>query len=195
MNNSNNNEIDLVRKNRAYKDKLLLIDIISNTDKIQAEIVGTTGNIYDIEIKDNITCNCPDYKTRNRYCKHIYFVIERILKLQSDAPINYNDVKQIIDNKLNLDDKITASNTIKSVYFSIKNKPNKIITQRNEQDDLCPICLDLLNDGDELDYCKYSCGKSVHKNCFTIWSTKKSDICVYCRTKWSIPTYINVINK
>ena len=50
--------------------------------------------------------------------------------------------------------------------------------------DLCPICLDDLENGTELDYCKYSCGKPIHTICFKMWAKKKSKTCVFCRENW-----------
>ena len=42
----------------------------------------------------------------------------------------------------------------------------------------CPICLETMTDTDNVIYCKYSCGKSIHKSC---WNTYNKKNCVYCR--------------
>ena len=44
--------------------------------------------------------------------------------------------------------------------------------------------MDPLENGKELDYCKYSCGKTIHKKCFTMWEKSKGGICVLCRGQW-----------
>ncbi len=46
--------------------------------------------------------------------------------------------------------------------------------------------MDELQTEEELDYCKYGCGKSIHKNCFVMWTKKNLGNCVYCRTDWII---------
>ena len=153
----------LLRKNRGKTQNLFLIEIKVNNEEYKKEfiIMGSTGNIYNVIIKEKPTCTCPDYKTRNKRCKHIYFVLIRVMK-----------IKNKLDNK------------------------NEII--KKDINDLCPICLDDLENGEELDYCKFSCGKSIHKNCYFMWCKTKQDTCVYCRAKWSKNeingVYINVKN-
>jgi hypothetical protein len=70
--------------------------------------------------------------------------------------------------------------------------------KRQSTNDICPICLDNLEDGDinDLDYCKYGCGKSIHKNCFNMWSKKNQRTCVFCRAKWEkeVPRNNNIEN-
>ncbi len=68
---------------------------------------------------------------------------------------------------------------------------------KKSEDDLCPICLDDLTNGDDLDYCKYSCGKHIHLDCFNMWSKQKGSTCVFCRAKWTADTpvvgaYVNL---
>ena len=63
-----------------------------------------------------------------------------------------------------------------------------------ETNDLCPICLDELENGDQLDYCKYSCGKSIHVVCFGMWCKKNTPKCIYCKCNWNkqIGEYVNL---
>ena len=61
---------------------------------------------------------------------------------------------------------------------------------------MCPICLDDLNNGEELDNCKYSCGKAIHIECYKLWSNKKEKKCIFCKTDWekkSKSDYINLL--
>jgi hypothetical protein len=51
--------------------------------------------------------------------------------------------------------------------------------------DLCPICLDNLDNSEPLDYCKYSCGKAIHSECFKMWSKKFNNKCLYCKKPWN----------
>jgi hypothetical protein len=79
----------------------------------------------------------------------------------------------IIDkyNKLKLDNKISQGT-----------KDNYVV--QKDVDDLCPICLDDLTNGDELDYCKFSCGKQIHKLCYEMWTKKNKAQCVFCKKNW-----------
>ena len=38
--------------------------------------------------------------------------------------------------------------------------------------------------GKDLDYCRYSCGKTIHSKCFSMWERTKGSICVFCRANW-----------
>jgi hypothetical protein len=89
------------------------------------------------------------------------------------------------------------------------------VAQREiDQDDTCPICCDDLlpagssslivpgaggssassdddfNANNSLVFCKYSCGKSLHKKCFDMWqkhqnlSNHTALKCVSCRELW-----------
>jgi len=74
------------------------------------------------------------------------------------------------------------------------------VNQRIKEDDICPICLDKINNGKELDYCKYSCGLTLHKKCFEMWEKRNKGICVFCRANWYPDKkkknylYVNLIN-
>ena len=63
---------------------------------------------------------------------------------------------------------------------------NENVIQQKEidKDDDCPICLEKLLNDEEIVYCKYSCGKSIHKICMNKWIKIKGPICVYCRGNW-----------
>jgi len=48
--------------------------------------------------------------------------------------------------------------------------------------ELCAICMDTMEEHDDLIWCQTTCGQSVHLNCFACWSTHRdTKACVYCR--------------
>ncbi len=63
--------------------------------------------------------------------------------------------------------------------------PRVEVPRKAIDNDDCPICLENMNAEDDLSYCRYSCGKSLHTICFNEY-TQNSDttICVYCRATW-----------
>ena len=71
-------------------------------------------------------------------------------------------------------------------------------TVKQREQELCPICLDKINNGEELDYCKRSCGNPIHVDCFKMWTKHHPAKCVYCNANWTIPTitqkYINLMS-
>lgn len=183
-----------LRKSRCFEQKIFLIETLPITDEFERSyiIMGSTGNIYTVKINSQPSCNCPDFLTRNNRCKHIYFILLRIMRIKNPDIPTYSNL-ELIDMFLNIPDIVNtllAKPEIKNKYTELKSSP---INPKQKTDDLCPICLDDLVNGEELDFCKYSCGKSVHKNCFKIWSKiKPVPICVFCQKNWEKIKYLNL---
>ncbi len=173
------------RKQKSLVQKLFYIDRPEINTFL---IMGTTKNVYHITINDTPSCTCPDYVTRNNRCKHIYFVLMRVLKQENADKIKFSE--QDVDKMLNVQlylDKLIVDDDAKEKYDFIKNQK---ITAKSS-DDLCPICLDDLINGDNIIYCKAKCGKCVHEECFKMWCHKNIPKCVYCSSPWNV-TYINL---
>jgi hypothetical protein len=49
-------------------------------------VLGATGNVYDVVISKNPKCSCPD-AAKGNICKHRFFVMLRVLKLDQHDPI------------------------------------------------------------------------------------------------------------
>ena len=72
------------RKERGQTQKIFLVACHGNTEYERSyDVMGTTGNVYTVRVKTIPECSCPDYQTRNRRCKHIYFVLLRIMELSN----------------------------------------------------------------------------------------------------------------
>jgi len=74
------------------------------------------------------------------------------------------------------------------LYNNYKNKKtnsNQSSVEQRSTDNECPVCLDELENGIELVYCKSSCGNSIHKLCFEMWDKAQYETrCVFCRAVW-----------
>jgi hypothetical protein len=106
------------------------------------------------------------------------------------------DVKSFTNTELsNMFDSIPAITQQLCISNDLKQKYEQSINGDNDDkddtinmkdtDDLCPICLDDLNNGDELDYCKSSCQRAIHKECFSMWIRFKPKNCIYCMKPWN----------
>lgn len=97
----------------------------------------------------------------------------------------FNNVSTVMNN-------LFINPILKKTYDTLKeqckiNENGKYVSEniaQRDTDDLCPVCLDELQNGDELDYCKYSCGKHIHKTCFQMWTKQHPANCVFCRHSW-----------
>lgn len=196
-----------IRKHRGLKQKLYLIELSdSDVDKKKLSkkfiIMGSTGNVYQVCIKNTPTCTCPDYKLRKKRCKHIYFVLIRIMNVSK----NNEDIMKFTDADLlhmfSSIPKITKTlyidNSLKEIYKKKTNK-NLNLIQMKSIEDLCLVCLDELDNGEELDYCKYSCGKPIHKDCYNMWfkaaqNRTKQKKCLFCQKPWDNDNETDYIN-
>ena len=193
------------RKFRGLTQPLYIVEYYKVTNPIirKYDVMGSTGNVYNVTIKQKPLCSCPDFQTRRIRCKHIYFILIKVMKIYR----HMEDIKkftksQLLDLFKNIP-KITTSLMItdeqKETYDKYKkiDKKQSIIIKQKPVTDICPICLDDLDNKEELDYCKYSCGNNVHKQCINMW-LKNKKTCIYCRQPWTLELmdnsdYINLL--
>lgn len=182
-----------IRKERGKTQQLYLIERKNDLTYI---IMGSTGNVYEVEIQKVPTCSCPDYKQRKRRCKHIYFVLLRIMKVKNEDQKEYSDsdLIQMIKNIPEITKNLILNKKVAEEYKKLDSKTG--LVEKKTDDDMCPICLDDLDNGQTVDYCKYSCGKPVHEECFSMWSKKSpTSKCLFCTQPWikqDVNTYVNV---
>mgnify|MGYP000990748254 CR=1 FL=1 len=186
------------RKNRGIVQKLYLVEILEASDDLKREyiVMGSTGNVYRVEISETPTCTCPDYVQRKCRCKHIYFILLRIMKISKEMEdkqkYSNDELVTMFQNIPNITNNLIVGENIKKIYIKKKN-PELL---KKSKDDLCPICIDDLENGEDLDFCKGSCGKYIHVECFSMWCKSRGiKTCVYCRANWIKESdYINLTN-
>ena len=181
------------RKNRGLTQTLFLIEVIPTEDENEKKfaVMGTTGNIYDVTISTYLECTCPDFVHRGKRCKHIYFILIKVMKFDKNSKklkFNEEDLQKLFINIPNITSNLIVDRSIKDKYDKFFHKhittSEEIIVKIQAIDDICPICMEDLKDGNSLDYCKYSCGKSIHELCFSMWCKKNTASCVFCRQSW-----------
>jgi len=171
------------RIERCYTDNIYLIESLPPDPDDETTrkfvIMGHSGNVYNVTISNYPHCTCPDYYSRGNRCKHIYFVLIRIMDISNYTDSSYED-----------DELIEMFNNIppisQNLMYQGSGIPNggKEVDQKFEKGDICPICLDPLENGKDLDFCRYSCGKTIHSKCFSMWEKAKGSVCVFCRAQW-----------
>lgn len=192
--------MSVLRKERGRTQNIFLIETIINENNKERNymIMGSTGNVYKVTIKEIPECTCPDFQTRNRRCKHIYFVLIRIMKTTNEDKDIYTnlELELMFTNIPTITNNLIIGDNSKKKYEQLKNELGNNTTEIEKKglDDVCPVCLDDLTDGNELDFCKYSCGRSIHKLCFSMWCKKNTAKCVYCNSDWNKKNDIKYIN-
>ena len=151
------------RIERCFTDNLYLVESIpqnSNEEKKRIYLImGSTGNVYSVVITNKPTCTCPDFKQRKKRCKHIYFVLIRIMKVENpiikkftneNLDEMFNNIPLITNNlivdKSKRDKFHEITNNIKSNNSKeINSKTDNKVKQRLNDNDICPICLELFD--------------------------------------------------
>lgn len=79
------NPMSEIRKKRALTQKITVLETIysANHDYRAYLIEGTTGNQYDVAIRANPWCSCMDFELHKTRCKHIYYVLLKVLKAKN----------------------------------------------------------------------------------------------------------------
>lgn len=165
-------------------------------------VLGATGNVYKVNVCRHPSCTCPDF-ARGNLCKHILFVMLRVLKLPTTDPLVWqralltDEVNDVLGGRRSegADPSCLADERVRLRYQQLTGAvpvdaagSSQGPVQRPVEGD-CPICFDELKPtGEALSWC-CACGNSVHKVCFTRWETSKRSAgqvvsCVYCRAPW-----------
>lgn len=185
------------RLDRAFKQRIYLM----NAEHIEVDntfdylVMGASGKPYHVGMGENsnIFCSCPDHTSNHKLCKHLLFLLIRVLRLSKDVVYKSYFLKngflctpKTIEKCL----EFATSKQCKNLIGLIEEYDyDGYVTQREiEEDDDCPICFETLYatkaTKETVIYCKSTCGKSVHRTCFMKWANHKSSTCVYCKADW-----------
>lgn len=168
-------------------DRYALIDFVDDDKKIQFVLSSVThSRKTKINFKKNkeVNCSCFDWRIRckkyNISCKHIFYVLDRILKININTVqknvLKFDKLFKTALEKLNLDHLKKRES-----QFAVKTK--KEVTK----EDLCLICFsDYMYDTPEEFKEKVLecpvCTNYVHKDCMMCWlRNSDNQNCIYCR--------------
>ena len=174
------------RITRALTQRIYLIpeESIGRETEFFFKVMGNTDNVYDVTITESeISCSCPDCSKYRNFCKHIIFVLIRVIGLQRgqlfeielDAP-----TRVCTESCAHYFERVSRATEYLKNFEKEKRKPI-------EDDDECPICYESFfeTQNEKTVWCKEGCGKSIHEACFNKWAKQKiSATCVWCRAKW-----------
>jgi len=192
------------RIDRALTQRLYLIEAkpTENCDSLDASttfaVLGSTGNVYSVKISRRASCSCPDY-VRSYLCKHILFVLLKVLRVDDASPVIYQnawlstEVKELMTGWTERQNGILANDRVRERYAELSTNPNDekededgaVKRKSVEEEPDCAICFDPLGK-EELTYCKVACGTNFHKACIERWATSGYHglTCPNCRSPW-----------
>ena len=201
-----------MRISRALHQRLYLIEgKTSDNGGAQFAVLGSTGNVYDVTIANTANCDCPDHG-RSYLCKHILFVLLKVLRVDADSPLVYQSAwlsSELATMLAGWTERqrgrdVLANDLVLQKYAEMKNPEGKRSAEDDGNDEGCrkqvdpdtdcPICFDVLG-SEELTYCRVACGTNFHKSCMERWGSTsgyygsaKRLTCPNCRSPWEDPT-------
>ncbi len=128
------------------------------------------------DLKMSARCTCPDFTSRHRTCKHIYFVLYRVLYRISDRllkKLNYGDFEEPTRKKKAKKTRLEVEDTYCCICYED--------FEKGEIDKLIEIDPEQSNTTSDLDYCEH-CNHVFHTSCLNIWINRSNHKnCPLCR--------------
>lgn len=189
------------RVNKVMRARLYLLQQIGpNSFLIGGD---SPDNKYRVFIGPQ-TCSCG----RGTFCIHLLFVMLRVFQLESSDPMLWrktlknfeveslfqkyhsrrssrikapsrNTIQKFVS-------RMSNSHTLSSSSTSTSSSENSI---KDEEEQMCPICLLGMLDEESLTVCEDGCRNKLHHHCMSIWEeecrrNREPLICPLCRSKW-----------
>lgn len=135
-------------------------------------IMGSTGKQYRVVfLKKKLVCSCPDFQEREEHCKHIYFILFRVLKLSKDDW--HGSWDHVLSDRMNkvFKNRIEAKRKRKILLEEEQRtrKKTKVTGPEFPKEPRCRICFDDL----EEEQCVWTCNicrRTVsHEKCANEW--------------------------
>ncbi|XP_024252754.1 mitogen-activated protein kinase kinase kinase 1 isoform X2 [Oncorhynchus tshawytscha] len=190
------------RVNKVMRARLYLLQQIGpNSFLIGGD---SPDNKYRVFIGPQ-TCSCG----RGAFCIHILFVMLRVFQLEPSDPLLWRkslknfEVESLFQkyhNRRSSRIKAPSRNTIQKFVLRMSNPlmscPSSTSSAssnesslKDEEEQMCPICLLDMLDEESLTVCEEGCRNKLHHHCMSIWAEEcrqnhETLICPLCRTKW-----------
>nr|XP_015193254.1 PREDICTED: mitogen-activated protein kinase kinase kinase 1 isoform X2 [Lepisosteus oculatus] len=189
------------RVNKVMRARLYLLQQIGpNSFLIGGD---SPDNKYRVFIGPQ-TCSCG----RGTFCIHVLFVMLRVFQLEPSDPMLWRktlknfEVESLFQkyhNRRSSRIKAPSRNTIQKFVSRMSNShtssssSNSTSSNENsmkdEEEQMCPICLLDMLDEESLTVCEEGCRNKLHHHCMSIWAeecrrNRETLICPLCRAKW-----------
>ncbi|XP_076875818.1 LOW QUALITY PROTEIN: mitogen-activated protein kinase kinase kinase 1 [Brachyhypopomus gauderio] len=189
------------RVNKVMRARLYLLQQIGpNSFLIGGD---SPDNKYRVFIGPQ-TCSCG----RGTFCIHVLFVMLRVFQLESSDPLLWRktlknfEVESLFQkyhNRRSSRIKAPSRNTIQKFVSRMSNSHTSCTSSslpssnessmKDEEEQMCPICLLDMLDEESLTVCEEGCRNKLHHHCMSIWAEEcrrnhEVLICPLCRAKW-----------
>ncbi len=197
----------LQRLDRAMTQRMYLIkqqDTSTENNLCKTySVLGSTGNVYNVKIEKFPSCTCPDTAL---CCKHILFVLLRVLKVPKKCPLIYqnallqHELRFLFEGSPNPGNHIFAKEAVINAFIRASVTESEDAAASIRYADMeagaeCPICFEELKKStdnneetkEETIMSCVTCSKYIHTDCISLWkkSSPKPTTCPLCRQLWS----------
>lgn len=176
--------IDPRRVARALAQRLQLQGLRAHTASQHTyEVLGTSDTAYEVTLDTAArmaACTCPDHVQRRSVCKHVLYVLFRILRGDATA----STLGGVLDS-LQLQPARCVPATCQSpVLLRVAGAHPEWAAPRWEAGDECALCFDELRpDREYIYWCRRQCGKCIHRTCA---AGLRGNTCPFCRAAWQV---------
>ncbi|KAI9512842.1 hypothetical protein F5148DRAFT_1160312 [Russula earlei] len=183
---------------RVMSQRFYMIDRRRESGEPREEfkVLGSTGNVYSVNIGRVPSCNCPD-ASRGNHCKHILFIFLKVLQVPQSSDLWYqkalltSELQNIFANAPQAPNAL-AHDKVLEAYARATGKASTSTPSDSKRripgpEDNCPICYESMHEvsQDKLMFCE-ECGNALHTECFDQWRRSAAELtCVWCRAKWA----------
>ncbi|KAM9251404.1 mitogen-activated protein kinase kinase kinase 1-like [Cariama cristata] len=189
------------RVNKVMRARLYLLQQIGpNSFLIGGD---SPDNKYKVFIGPQ-TCSCG----RGTFCIHLLFVMLRVFQLEPSDPMLWRktlknfEVESLFQkyhSRRSSRIKAPSRNTIQKFVSRMSNShtlsssststSSSENSMKDEEEQMCPICLLGMLDEESLTVCEDGCRNKLHHHCMSIWAeecrrNREPLICPLCRSKW-----------
>lgn len=200
------------RLERAKTQKLFLVrkgEIVRDEgddypSSCEFVVLGSTGNVYTVTIRRLPKCTCPDHAKGNTLCKHVLFVLLKVMAVPKNSPLVYqaawigSELQQLFGYMERRFRQVSGCNimanaAVQKAFAKLENgekvdDDDDDATPRRAvgEDDDCPICFDPLQGGGDTTFCRSQCGANFHTACIRKWlqQHRTEPTCPMCRQEW-----------
>eukprot|EP00933_Yihiella_yeosuensis_P014861 TRINITY_DN13143_c1_g2_i1.p1 TRINITY_DN13143_c1_g2~~TRINITY_DN13143_c1_g2_i1.p1 ORF type:complete len:400 (-),score=56.43 TRINITY_DN13143_c1_g2_i1:86-1285(-) len=205
------------RIERALAQRLYLLGMERHADGIGAtfKVLGSTGNVYTVELDLLPNCDCPDYLKGRGLCKHILFIWLRVLRISEDDPRIWQNallttelrtaVEAVFKRRAKAKMIPLAGKEVREAYRKASKTYEDLEDLEKEDGETgkdrrlrkplegedCPVCFEAMEQSEEssgrLTFC-CSCGNNFHHDCIRRWQHASTGTCPLCRESWQKPS-------
>jgi E3 ubiquitin-protein ligase ZSWIM2 len=162
---------------------------------------------HRVSIGDRHTCTCAAGRAGREPCEHMLFVLLKVFRVPPANPLLHSlgireaqldEVMKGRARRRRLARPVGSAPEGASIApptggadGAAQLPPQTVSRRMPTDDDTCPICMEGLDAGGSLVWCREGCGNNVHRHCMLVWARHRGGnhssaelTCPMCRAAW-----------